>query len=346
MDAPLDGSPGSPFSAALREMVVERWVWVPFEVDKKFDGLRIDQFLSRRLAGYSRNKVRKILDESRVLKGGFPAKPNTRVRPGDKITIAYLRRPEVPPPADRTIPILFEDGHLLAVDKPAGVLSHPTDKIVMNTVPALLRRDRPDLARLHLLHRLDRETSGVIVLAKDIVAARRWTTAMEKHRIQKEYFALVRGVPQPAEGVIDWPIGRQAGDIKVRQWVNVPDAASARTRYEVVSSFQSVFSVVRAFPQTGRLHQIRVHFAAKGHPLLGDPLYTGEGEIYRKMICGAVTEEDRASLGFPRTALHAQAIVFPHSVTGAPLRIEAPLPEDLKRAIVFVLKPVYTLVSH
>ncbi|MFA5976205.1 MAG: RluA family pseudouridine synthase [Elusimicrobiota bacterium] len=361
----------------------ERWIQVPFEVDKKFDGFRIDQFLSQRLIGYSRNKVQKILTESRVMKAGRLAKPNTRVNTGDHITIAYLRRPETPPPVDRTIPILFEDEHLLVVNKPSGVLSHPTDKIVMNTVMAILRRDRPDLPKLHLLHRLDRETSGVLALAKSALAARRWTAAMEKHRIQKEYLALVRGVPEPATGVIDWPIGCEGGEIRVRQWVNVPGAVKAITRYEVLSvipcgHWQGIYeaisaldspscppvevlddrdgpvkksingrsgppetagndvcALVRAFPQTGRLHQIRVHLAAIGHPVLGDPLYIGKGEVYLKMIQGTATEADRASLGFPRVALHAAALTFQHPITGLPLRVEAPLPEEMRAVVAF-----------
>lgn len=307
----------------------ERWVWVPFQVDKEFDGLRIDQFLSRRLVAYSRSKVQKILAESRVTKEGRPARANTRVRTNDQICIAYLRRPETPPADDLSIPVLFEDDHLLIVNKPADVLSHPTDKIVLNTVLALLRKGRPDLPKLHLLHRLDRETSGVLALAKNAAAARTWTTAMEKHHIQKKYIALVRGVPEPGEGVIDRPIGKQGGEIRARQWVDVPGAVPAVTGYRVVKDFRP-FSVVHCFPKTGRLHQIRVHLAALGCPILGDPLYTGEGEIFRKMIDGTVTAADRAALGFPRVALHAAALTFLHPVSKEAMRVEAPLPADMR----------------
>jgi 23S rRNA pseudouridine1911/1915/1917 synthase len=306
----------------------ESWVWVPFEVDKKYDGYRIDRFLSQRLVGYSRSKVQTILADARVLKEGRPAKANTKVRTGDKIQIAYLRRPEAPLAAQASIPILFEDEDLLIVDKPADLLSHPTDKIVNNTVLGMLRHCRPDLPKLHLLHRLDRETSGVLALAKNAKAARAWTKQMEAHHIQKEYIAIIRGKVSSKEGLIDKPIGCQRGAIRVRQWVNVPEAVPATTTYEVISTAQD-HSVVRAYPKTGRLHQIRVHFAAIGHPLLGDPLYTGEGEIYRKMIAGTCTEADRASLGFSRVALHAAALALVHPITLKPLRIEASLPKDM-----------------
>src|SRR5206468_1956519 len=157
-------------------------------------------------------------------------------------------------------------------------------------------------------------------------AAKAWTSHMEARRIRKEYIAVVRGVVSPPGGLIDMPIGRQQGDIKVRQWVNVPGAVAAVTRYSLVSSSadDGGASIVRVFPETGRLHQIRVHFAAIGHPLLGDPLYTNEGEIYKKMIAGKCTDADRAALGFPRVALHATALTFPHPITGEKRRVEAP----------------------
>jgi len=316
-------------------MSEERWVWVPFEVDKKYDGFRIDRFLAQRLVGYSRHKVQGILEEARVIKESRPAKPNTKVRTGDKIQIAYLRRPEPPLEAGDSLPILYEDDDLVVVNKPGDLLSHPTDKVVDHTVLGILRHSRPDLPALHLLHRLDRETSGVIALAKNPKTARTWTSDMEARRIQKEYLAVVRGEVSPAEGVINLPIGRQGGDIRVRQWVNVPGGVPAITKYRVDLALRRQFpiSIVRVFPQTGRLHQIRVHFAAIGHSLLGDPLYTGEGEVYKKMVAGKCDETDRVKLGFHRVALHAAILSFPHPVSKKELRVEAPVPEDMKSLI-------------
>jgi 23S rRNA pseudouridine1911/1915/1917 synthase len=347
----------------------QRWIWVPFQVDKKFDGYRIDRFLAQRLIGYSRRKVQNILAQARVLKEDRPAKANTKVRTGEKIHIAYLRHPEEPLSPEASLPLLFEDEDLLIVNKPADLLSHPTDKIVHHTVLGVLRQCRPDLPKLHLLHRLDRETSGVLALAKNPVAARIWTRNMEQRKIHKEYIAVVRGIVSPREGVIDMPIGREGGSIRVRQRINVPGAVPAVTRYKVLKRIPSplegegagwggtvepmcpppqsspsrgedISSIVRVFPQTGRLHQIRVHFAAIGHPLLGDPLYTGEGEIYKKMVAGQCTESDRDSLGFPRVALHAAALTFPHPTTKRELHVEAPLPRDMDGLISDKLMPV------
>jgi 23S rRNA pseudouridine1911/1915/1917 synthase len=306
----------------------DKWVWVPFEVDKRFDGDRVDQFLARRLVAYSRSRVQKILQESRVLRGTQPLKASTRVRGGDRILIAYPHHPEEPLAEDAAMPVLFEDEALIVVNKPADLLSHPTDKVEKHTVLGVLRHCRPDLKQLHLLHRLDRETSGVLTLAKTSLAARSWTSHMEARKIKKEYIAIVRGKPRLKEGILDRPIGRQGEEIKVRQWVDTADAVPAITRYKVMSSSKTC-SVVKAFPETGRLHQIRVHFAALGHPLLGDVLYNGDGALYLKMVYRKLVPSDRDSLGFPRLALHAARIVFPHPINGRETAVEAPLPSDL-----------------
>ncbi len=322
------------------------WVWVPFEVDKKFEGYRIDRFLAQRLKGYSRSKVQGILAEARVLKEERPAKAHGKVRAGDKIQVSYPRKDEKPLAPGVSLPVLYEDDDLLLIHKPAHLLSHPTDKVVHNTVLGVLRHTRPNLESLHLLHRLDRETSGIMSLAKNSRAARLWAKAMMRHEIRKEYIAFVRGVLSPSEGVMDWPIGAEGGPIRVRQAIHGLGASPARTRYVLLKSWGQIrfssngaskldltpgVSMVRVFPQTGRMHQIRVHMAALGHPLLGDPLYTGEGEIYLKLVAGRCTPADRSTLGFPRVALHAATLSFLHPMTQSPMRIEAPLPEDMQR---------------
>lgn len=322
----------------MADDVSAQWVWVPFEVEKKFDGWRIDQFLAERLTGYSRSKVQKILDDARVHKDGRPAKTHSRIKTGDKVEVAYLRKPEKALAPDAALAFLFEDEDLLIINKPANLLSHPTDKVVRNTVLGILRHSRNDEKPLHLLHRLDRETSGVLALAKNPAAARAWTRAMERHAVKKEYVAFVRGRLDPAEGTIDAPIGRQGGAIRVRQWVHVPESAAAVTRYVTERSAQTphgLVSRVRAFPQTGRLHQIRVHLASRGTPLLGDPLYTGEGEHYAAMLKGQLSDAERLSaLGFARVALHAAQLTFAHPSSGKTLTVEAPLADDMAAFLV------------
>ncbi len=305
------------------------WVWVPFEVDRRYDGLRVDGYLAKRLVGYSRGRVQKILKEARVLRGPQVLKPSARVHGGDRLLIAYPRRPEAPLAPDARIPVLFEDDALVVVNKPADLLSHPTDKIHQHTVLGVLRHCRPDLGRLHLLHRLDRETSGVLALAKSPGSARAWTEAMEDHQIRKEYMALVVGKIAPAQGTIDRPIGRENGEIKVRQAVDVPGAADSVTRFQVLARGAD-FSLVLAMPETGRLHQIRVHLASIGHPLLGDVLYQGSGAAYLKMTRGESVRDDRVRLGFDRVALHAARLRFPHPSSGRETVVSAPLPDDFR----------------
>jgi 23S rRNA pseudouridine1911/1915/1917 synthase len=305
------------------------WVWVPFEVDRRFDGYRVDRYLAQRLTSYSRSRVQKILDDARVTRGDQLLKASAKVRSGDRLLVAYPRRPEAPLAPEASIPILFEDDALVIVNKPGNLLSHPTDKIQRHTVLGLLRHSRPDLGSLHLLHRLDRETSGVLALAKNRTAARVWTEAMEARQIHKEYLAVVQGVPVSKKGRVDWPIGREGREIKVRQWVNVPGAVPAATRYEVLETSGAI-SLLRAYPETGRLHQIRVHLSALGHPILGDVLYNGDGSLYLQMTKRKLTPEDRNQVGFSRLALHAARLTFPHPVTGQKTSIHAPLPLDLK----------------
>ena len=172
-------------------------------------------------------------------KAGKPVKINSRVKNGDKIEVAYLRKPEKALAPEAALDVLYEDEHLLIINKPANLLSHPTDKIVHNTVLGVLRHSRADIKSLHLLHRLDRETSGVMALGKTPAVARAWTLAMDQYQIQKEYLALVCGIPIPSAGVIDRPIGRQGGEIRVRQWVDVEGAVKAVTRYQTVDALPS-----------------------------------------------------------------------------------------------------------
>jgi 23S rRNA pseudouridine1911/1915/1917 synthase len=305
-------------------------VWVPFTVEARYDGLRVDRFLANRLAAYSRSRVQRILNEGRIQRAGRLVKASSKVSSGDRIFIAYPRRPEKPLPENAALPVLFEDADYLIISKPSGLLSHPTDKIQLHTVLGVLRHCRPDIARFHLLHRLDRETSGVLALGKTVQAARSWTQAMERHEIQKEYLALVHGVA-PDGGEIDYSIGRENGEIKVRQCITAAEPVPAFTEFVrlAVSRDHSV-SLIRAWPKTGRLHQIRVHFASSGHPLLGDALYIDGGRMYKKMIAGNITPEDRQTLGFPRVALHALALSFNHPRTRIPLKTTAPLPGDMR----------------
>lgn len=302
------------------------WVEVPFEVQKPQDGQRVDAFLAARLHKYSRVEVQRVVAEGRVFVRGRAAKASTRVADGDVVVVRYPRREE-PPASIETLEVLLEDEWLLAVNKPAGVLSHPTDKIVANTVTSVLKAMRPGMVP-RLAHRLDRETSGVLLLAKDAETSRLLADAFVERRIEKEYVAVVLGRVDWETKTVDAPIGREDAEIKVRQTVG-DDGSAAVTEFTRLAVRDDI-SLVAARPKTGRLHQIRVHLAHLGHPVAGDKLYIGQGEAYLKAVRGELTQADKDALGADRQLLHARRLSLVHPRTGAGLVLEAPAPADIR----------------
>jgi 23S rRNA pseudouridine1911/1915/1917 synthase len=301
------------------------WVEVPFEVQKPQHGLRLDSYLAGRLHRYSRSGVRRLIEEGRVFRRGRMVKPAAKVAAGETVLIRYPRHEELPCP-HAELPVLYEDEVLLAVDKPAPLLSHPTDKIQNNTATSVLKGQFPGL-RPRLAHRLDRETSGVLLLAKDAATARDLAALFIGRKVRKEYLALVAGEVSWRRKTVDAPLGEEGLEIKVRQAVGA--GAEALTEFERLACGGGL-SLIRAQPKTGRLHQIRVHLAHLGHPVLGDKLYTGRGELYMKAVRKTLTEDDLGRLGAPRQMLHAQRLRLPHPATGRELAVCAPLPGDFR----------------
>jgi 23S rRNA pseudouridine1911/1915/1917 synthase len=305
--------------------MAETWIEVPFEVQRPQEGLRLDAFLAGRLHRYSRSEVQKIIASGRVLRRALPAKASSRLKAGEIVLIRYPKRPE-PPCLVESLAILYEDERLIAIDKPAGVLSHPTDKIVDNAVTSIIRRQRPELSA-KLVHRLDRETSGVLLLAKDVKTARVLCRMFFERRVEKEYLAVVRGRVEWDRKTLCASIGRENGEIKVRQAVGAgPMAQTEFERLEVAAES----SLIRARPRTGRLHQIRVHLAYLGHPVLGDKLYTSGGESYLKAVYRTLSAEDLKELGASRQLLHAERLRLNHPWTDQAMTLIAPLPDDFK----------------
>ena len=302
--------------------VIERDIVVPPECS----GWRLDHFLKRRIGRMSRTRIQSIIGEQISFPDGRPARPSSPVRAGETI---LLRRPApVEPEVPRHFDILFEDESVLVIDKPAGLPMHTTAKFWRNTLVALLRERYPN-EQMEIAHRIDRETSGVLLIARNRQVASFLTRAFARRAVEKTYLALVKGHP-PDEGKIDMPL--RLLDTKSRIMMGpVQDGSglTAVTQFRVVRRLPG-HAVCEARPLTGRQHQIRVHFACIGHPIVGDKLYGAGEALFMRSCDEPLTPELLACFdGLPRHALHAHRLTFPHPVGKHAVTIESPLPADI-----------------
>ncbi len=304
-------------------------------------GERLDSFLARRDKRFSRNRFKALIKDGQVNVGGRTlSEPNYRVNAGDVIafTVPELRDP-TPQPEAIALNVVFEDADLIVIDKPAGLVVHPAAGNWTGTlVNALLYHCGDSLSgiggvrRPGIVHRLDKETSGLIVVAKSDRAhsslAAQFADHGRKGAMRRAYLALVWGAPMPATGVIDAPLERDRNN-RLKRAVVKSGGQSALTRYETVERFPAdtarpaIAALVGCRLETGRTHQIRVHMAHIGHPLVGDPVY-GAGFLTK-----AETLPTRLAARvrkFRRQALHAAMLRFEHPVSGEILTFESPPP--------------------
>jgi len=296
-------------------------------VPPECDGWRLDHFLKQRIRRLSRTKIRTIIESQVRLDGGRAPRPAMAVHKGD--TIRIDRPAPIEPEVPRAFGILAQDEHFIAIDKPAGLPMHTTAKFWKNTLVALLRERYPT-ERLQICHRIDRETSGVLLIARTAEAASFLKRAFAQRRVKKTYLALVRGVPTLPAGTIDAPMRLLDTRTRIKMGVE-PDGLPAITHYTVREVFRN-HALVEAAPETGRQHQIRVHLAHIGHPIVGDKLYGAGGERAFMDYCdGGLTDELLELFdGLARHALHAARLVFPHPATRESITVESPLPDDLR----------------
>ncbi len=295
--------------------------------------IRVDRYLCVRFTYRSRTQWARIIEARRVLVNGRAVRPSTVIRTGDRIDYVPQRRPE--PPVTIDVPVLLDDEHVLAVNKPAGLPVHPSGRYFRNTLLCALldrRGETLDQPGIRIVHRLDRETSGVVLFGKTREDTSYLARQFEAHTVEKEYLALVHGVPSQTRFVVDAALGRDLAS-RVRKAVGVvaaDEGRSAVTEFEIVARGPA-HALLRARPRTGRLHQIRVHARHAGFPIVGDKLYGLSEEFFLKLASGAeYTDEDRARLLHPRQGLHAHKITLRHPGTLAPFTCEAPLPADLR----------------
>ncbi|MBX3250545.1 MAG: RluA family pseudouridine synthase [Myxococcales bacterium] len=299
-----------------------------FRVPKEQAGLRLDRFLSLRIPRLSRTRANEIVRACARFPDGRRRRASDRVREGEVVLI--VRPPMNEPPTPRHYGVLYEDDDVVVVDKPAGLPMHPSATYHRNTLQKLLERDFGDDAPTYC-HRLDRETSGIVVCSKHIAAEVALKKCFERREVGKRYVAIARGELASDRGVVELAMKNADDDGPHVRMVLAEDGLHARTEYEVLERREGA-SLVSLHPETGRQHQLRVHLAALGHPIVGDKLYGPEGvQPFLDAIDEGLTPALLRRLVHPRHALHAATIELPHPRTGALLRVEARLPWDLER---------------
>lgn len=324
------------------------------DVESRHDGLRLDRFLAEAVPEFSRSRLKALIKAGAVqsVAGGLiiaAEDPRRGVRAGERYRISP---PEplaaVPQPEDIALDILFEDEHLLLVNKMAGMAVHPAPGSWTGTlVNALLHHCRGDLPgiggveRPGIVHRLDKDTTGVLAVAKTEVAHRGLTALFADHDIERTYLALTRGAPRPRAGTIKGDIARSPHDRKKMAVVDDGEGRSAITHYATLEAWGEISradprpaaALVRCQLETGRTHQIRLHLAHVGHSLVGDPVYGRHRGIKAHGQGPAFDHATDMARRLTRQALHAASLAFRHPVTGARVSAEVPPPEDFGRVL-------------
>ncbi|MDP6442331.1 MAG: RluA family pseudouridine synthase [Pirellulaceae bacterium] len=299
--------------------------------------MRLDAYLARELPQFSRTHLRKAINAAGVHVDGRRTKASHRLRAGEQLSVTVPDLPrDGPEPEEIPLSVIYEDEHLAAIDKPPGMVVHPSKGHWSGTLTAALAfRFQSQLssvggpARPGIVHRLDRDTSGVIVVAKSDSAHLQLAAQFEARRVEKEYLAIVVGSPDRDGDRIDQPIGahpyrREKKAIRAGH----ATSRSAETFYEVIERFGG-FALVRARPKTGRTHQIRLHLAHVGLPVLCDRLYGGRSTITGAELRRGATE----AVSLDRQALHAHKLSLTHPASGQPIQFQAPVPGDLQRVL-------------
>lgn len=324
----------SPQDSADRASQLEASVWIIskmkelskaqvtlLEVGEAGDGQRIDNFLTRHLKGVPKSHVYRVLRSGEVRVNSARIKPDYRLKAGDRVRVPPIRvaAPEAGKPRPRALglPIVFEDEALLVVDKPSGVAVHGGSGVSYGVIESL-RAERPQAKFLELVHRLDRDTSGLLMIAKRRSALVELHRMMREGEVRKEYAVIVKGRWKGGARTVNAPLHKYVTAAGERRVSARADGQHAETRFSVVAAGESS-SHLEARLMTGRTHQIRVHAAHVGHPVLGDDKY-GDFELNRALV----------GQGVRRLFLHARRLTLKHPLSGADLQFDSALPEDMQ----------------
>ena len=308
-----------------------------YHIQKEHRGTRLDRFLLCVTEGMSRNYLQRLIRDGNVTVNDKGAKqPSYLLRDGDRVglTLPPPRPLDTVAPEQIPLDILHEDSHLLVVDKSAGMLVHPANGVNVGTLVNALLAHCTDLSgiggveRPGIVHRLDKDTSGVLVVAKTDVVHRGLSAQFERHSITRQYIAVVCGTPAEAIGTINARIARSRRDRRRMTTVET-GGRHAVTHYEVLERYPK-FAFVQLTLETGRLHQIRVHLQHIGHPVAGDAVYGGEQRALKDVDTAALKQ---ALAQLKRQALHARLLGFEHPATDENLTFSAPMPKDMQRLV-------------
>lgn len=311
------------------------------QVDAGQGPYRIDKFLLDRLPHTSRTKIQLAIDNQFILINRKPTKASYKVRPHDLIQVVLPNPPRIHEllPEDILLDIIYEDETLLIVHKPAGMVVHPgynnwTGTLInaliyhFNNLPATSTADRPGL-----VHRIDKDTSGLLVIAKTKASLIALAKQFYDHSIRRTYYALVWGEPDPITGTIDINLDRSLHDRRiVAPYADPTKGKRAVTHYEVVDKFQYI-SLIKCNLETGRTHQIRAHMKHLGHPIFGDATYGGQQIVKGEPFAKYKTFVENCWKLMPRQALHAHSLGFIHPATQEHIYFEAPLPADFQMVL-------------
>ncbi len=313
----------APAGEGARPLVIEQ----RFVVENECQGFRLDRFLQKKMRRLSRSRVQRVIAGDCDV-DGRPARASQRVQTGQKVS---FRRPApAEPEVPRELTVRHVDPEFYVLDKPAGLPIHPTARYHFSTLTAVLRERFPGEV-LRVAHRLDRETSGLLLVARTKPAESALKKAFARRLIKKRYLAIVHGrllIPEGEPLILEQPIGPAGTTVRVRMAVRplAEGGLSARTEVRTVRCAGS-YTLVECRPHTGRQHQIRVHLWAAGYPIVGDKLYPDEDLFLTWAEQGDAAVRDRLPL--LRHALHAAGLHFPHPSTGAAVAVDSPLPEEL-----------------
>ena len=306
-------------------------------VNKDFKGLRIDKFLSACFADISRSQIQRLIEAGNVVCDDVTIGDNSyKVKEGESFVLTVPDATDAEPEAQNIdVEILYQDEDIVVVNKKAGMVAHPAPGAKDGTLVNALLFHCKDLSgiggvkRPGIVHRIDKETSGILVVAKNDNAHKFLCEQFAEHSIERTYFAVVYGVLNPLSGVIEGNIGRSPYDRKKMALVS-KGGKTAVTHYQTVEIYKNLVSLVKCNLETGRTHQIRVHLSSKGNNLLGDKVYTKSKNLKDKSVSKDVLAKIN---GFERQALHAQSLGFVHPATKEKMFFETALPDDMQKLI-------------